>query len=340
MIVAADVFEAGTGGAIPFVRKGVILNNDYIARLKSRGIGYVLVETPQGYRGAPGEVLTLDFAVEDILFDGKVQINGDVSERIKIEAGERVVIEGEIGGGCIITSAKGGIMIKGSVRGTREDPIKITASQSIVIQNPAGISISFAEIKSNTEINISGFISDSSLSARDEIKVDGAVVRSQLYSQSRIKVRDCGDENTGQSVLTAKPAECRELTQEILKVDSKASELIKEKERFQNVIDLIKKLGKDIEQLSQEKKIELASGVKRFKEIEAEVAGLQAKKEEIKKEIEQHLAVKRIIVIGAVFPRTRITIENCGMEMTKKELGVAFYLKDFKLISSPYTGGF
>ncbi|MCL4490435.1 MAG: FapA family protein [Nitrospirae bacterium] len=339
MVIAADVFEAGSGVRIPFIRKGVALNNNYISRLKGRGIGYVLIETPQGYRGAPGEVLTLDAVHEDILFDGKVQINGKVSSQVKIEAGERIVIEGDVGEGCIFLSAKGGIMIKGSVYGTREEPVRIDVSQNILIHDPAGSSVNFADIKAGGDISISGNIGDSSVSARGGIVVDGAVMRSQVLSQVRIKIRDCGDKNLEPCVLMVKPFECRELSQEILKLDSGLSELLKERERLQNVIDLIKKLGRDIEQLTQEKRIELAAGVKRFREIEGEIVSFQSKKAEVKREMEQHLGIKRIMVAGSIYPRTKITIENSSVEMASKELGIAFYVKDFKVISSPYSGG-
>ncbi len=340
MVIAADVFEAGTAVNIPFVRKGVVLNENYISRIKSRGIGYVLIETPQGYRGAPGEILTLDSVLEDIYFDGKVQINGSVSPNMKIEAGERVIIEGDVAEGCIFTSSKGGIMIRGSICGTREDPVRITSAQNIMVQNPSGCSVSFADIRSDGEVSISGSVSDSSISAKSEINVAGTVLRSQLYSQTRIKIRECGDEHMEPSVLMARPFESRELSQEILKIDSRQLEILKEKEKLRNIIDLIKKLGKDIEQLPPAKKIELATGVKRFREIEGELSALQSRKTEVLKGMEQLLALKRIMVLGNIFPRTKVTIENCSVEIGTKALGVAFHIKDFKVVSTPYSGGF
>lgn len=340
MVIAADVFEAGSGVKIPFIRKGVALNNDYISRLRGRGIASVLIETPLGYRGAPGEVLTLEGVQEDIVFDGKVQVNGNVSPQVKIEAGERIVIEGNVGEGCIFISGKGGIMIRGSVYGTRDEPVKIEVTQNVMIQSPGGSSISFADIKAAGDISITGAVGDCSISARGEVAIDGMVMRSQVLSQTKIRLRDCGDEHMEPCVLMVKPFECRELSQEILKLDSGLSGLLREKERLQNVIDLIKKLGKDIEQLSQEKKVELATGVKRFREIDGEVASLNAKKEDIRKELEQYMGVKRITIVGSVHPRTKITIENSSMEMMKKELGLAFCVRDFKVVPSPYSGAF
>jgi uncharacterized protein (DUF342 family) len=342
MVIAADVFEANIGVNIPSVRHGVVLTNDYINRLKNRGIAYVLVETPEGYRGAPGEVYEIDSVhiKGDILFDGRVQINGDLSPQVKIEAGERIVIEGDVGEGCLLNSANGGILIKGSVCGSREYPVNVMSSQNVLVQSQSDYSASFADIKASGDINISGSITDSSISARGEIIIHGEVCNSTVYSQTRIMIKDCGSEWGDPSVLMVKPFECRELSQELLQLDAKSAEMLKEKERLQNTVGLIKKVGKDIGQLPHEKKIELAAGVKRFRQIEEEVSSLPRRKTEIKIKIEQSLEEKRIIVVGNIFPRSKVTIENSSLEMTKKVSGAAFFMKGLKVVLSPYSGGF
>ncbi|TAN41456.1 MAG: DUF342 domain-containing protein [Nitrospirae bacterium] len=343
MVVAADVFEAAIGMNMPFIRHGVVLNDTYIHSLKNRGIVYILIEPPEGYKGAPGEVYEVDNPDdirEDILFDGRVQIKGDLAPKIKIDAGERIIVEGDVGEGCILTSATGGILIKGCIRGSKESPVTFMASQNIFVQNKSEDSVSFADIKTSCDITISGDVCDSSISARGEVKIEGKAANSRIYSQSIIKIRDCGNELGDPSVLMVKPFECNDLSQELLKIDSRSAVILKEKEKLQNVVDLIKKLGKDVEQLPQDKKIELATGVKSFKALEVELSSFQEQKADIKKKVEQYLEIKRIAVQGNIFPRSKITIGNSSLEITKKESGTAFFVKERKVVSSPYSGGF
>lgn len=343
MVVASDIFEAAIGVNLPLIRHGVVLTDNYINSLKSRGILYVLIEPPEGYRGAPGEVYEVDDSLkinEDILFDGRVQIKGNLVAKIKIDAGERIIIEGDVGEGCVLTSATGGILVKGCIRGTKECPVNVMSSQNIFVQSKLEDSISFADIKTSCDITISGGVCDSAISARGEVRIEGKAENSRIYSQSIIKIRDCGNELGDPSVLMVKPFECSDLSQELLRLDSRLALIVKEKEKLQNVIDLIKKLGKDIEQLPQEKKIELATGVKSFRELEAEISSLQEQKADIKKKIAQYLEIKRIVVLGNIFPRSKVTIGSSSLELAKKETGTAFFVKELKLVSSPYSGGF
>jgi uncharacterized protein (DUF342 family) len=338
MVVASDIFETSIGGNIPLIRHGVLLNGDYIERLKNRGIAFVLVETASEYRGAAGETLELDTVKDDVIFDGKVQINCDIPSGIKIEAAESIVISGGVTQGCLISSTSGGVLIKGPVKGSGDNPVRVSSSQNVVIHGASG-PISFADIKSGGGVSASGIISDSTINARGEITIEGRAVKSNLFTQSRIKIRDCGDGDNG-CVFVVRPFECRELAQELLKTDSGMSELMKEKEKLKNVIELIKKLGKAIDQLPNEKKTEIALGVKRFKEIEGEISAAQGRKLEIKRAMDEILGVKRIIITGEIFPKTKITIESQSMEITTKEQGLAFCMKDFKVVSSPWAGGF
>ncbi len=342
MVVASDVFEAAIGTNIPFISRGVSLTGSYINSLKNRGIVYVLIETPEGYRGSPGEVYEIDSGniKGNILFDGRIHIKGNLPPNLKIEAGERIIIEGEIGEGCTVTSATGGILIKGSVCGSKENPVNIMSSQNISIQSRAEDSVSFSDIKTSADMNISGGVRNSSISARGEIKIEGAACNSQVYSQSAIKLGNCGDEFGDPSVLMVKPFECRELSQELLKLDSALNAILKEKEKLQNIVDLIKKLGKDIEQLPKEKKNELAVGVKRFKEIEGEVLSIQTKKAEIKRAVGQYLETKRVAVFGNIFPRSKVTLGSSTLEITNKEASAAFFVKDLKVVSAPCSGRF
>lgn len=334
MIVADNVYES-KGGAIPLISRGVVLSNDYINRLVSRGIMTLYIEMPDHYKGVQGETLELKAVNKDINFEGKLQVNGDVPENIKIEAGESIVIKGSVNKNCIISSKTGAVKIDGHVTGAAEGLVRITSSQKVHLMSAA-----FAEIKTNSDVKVSGDVYDALVTARGEIAIEGKACRSELYSQSKIIAGECGSGSEEPVALIVRPFECRGLFNELLKIDSGTMELLKEKERLQNIVDLIRKLGKGIEQLPQDKKLEMASGVKRFKAIEGELSTLQSRKVEIKNELEGHLGMKRVIVFGNVFPGVRVTIENSRLEIVKQDQRLAFYMKDFKVVSSLYSGGY
>ena len=237
MIVADNVYES-KGGAIPLISRGVVLSNDYINRLVSRGIMTLYIEMPENYKGAQGETLEIKTVNKDINFDGKLQINGDVPENIKIEANESIVIKGNVNKNCIISSKTGAVKIDGQVTGAAEELVRITSSQKVYLTSAA-----YADIKTNSDVKVSGDIYDALVNARGEIAIDGKALRAELYSQSKIIVGECGNDLEEPVTLIVRPFECRGLFNELLKIDSRVMELIKEKERLQNVIDLIRRLG-------------------------------------------------------------------------------------------------
>lgn len=334
MIVADNVYES-QGSAIPLISRGVVLSSDYISRLLSRGIMTLYIEIPENYKGIQGETLELKDVKKDINFDGKLQITGDVPENIKIEAAESIIIKGNVNKNCIISSKTGAVKIDGHVIGALERLVKITSSQKIYLKSAV-----FGEIKTTGDVKVSEDICDTLVTARGEIAIDGKAYRVELYSQSKIFVGECGNSSEEPATLIVRPFECRGLFNELLKIDSRVMELIKEKERLQNVIDLIRKLGRGIEQLPQDKKLEMASGVKRFKDIEGELSTLQSRKIEIKNELEGHLGMRRVMVMGNVFPGAKIMIENSRFNIDKQDQRLAFYMKDFKVVSSLYSGGY
>lgn len=334
-IVAADVFEGAVGGEFPLLGRGVVLTPDYIKSLKKHGVNELLVVTPPGYRGRPGEILAPTTITEDIFFDGGVELNCKVPRSSKIEAAESIRIEGEVEAGCVITSATGSIVIRGAIKGTSDQKIRISAAKNVVIETSEDKPIAYVDIKTVGGITITGGVQESTISARGEIQVSGQVLKSQVYTQTRMKLGECGDELMQQPcVLVVKPYVCRDLLQELLKNDTAVAALRKEKEKLVNLVDLIKKMGKNIEQLPPDKKIALASGIKRFQEVEAEIRGLESAKVELKKDMERHLGVDRILVRGKLFPGAKIMIENYGTMVKERMRMASFSVQNHAVVST------
>lgn len=335
-IIAADIFDPAADGDLPLIRRGVCLTPEYIEGLKNHGINNVLVETPPGYKGKPGEVLAPLQITEDILFDGKVEANCNITPQRKIEAAESVIINGNVAEGCIITSATGNVIIRGAVEGTDKDRIKISAARKIIIEPADKTPLLFSDIKTVGEIAISCDVHDSTVAARGKIKIKGRVNKGQIYTQSSMRIAGCGDATgEGQCHLIVKPYECRKLFQALLQGDAKLETLQQEKDKLLNVIELIKRLGKNVEQLPQEKKMAYALQVKRFQTVEKELTTLAQEKIIITNEIQGQLGSKRIRVAGPVYPNTKVSIENSSMVVTDILKSVAFSIQNFKVVSTP-----
>ncbi|MDH5299608.1 MAG: hypothetical protein OEV91_11370, partial [Desulfobulbaceae bacterium] len=135
MVVAADIFDQDFGGELPIIGRGVELSATFINRLKERGIQDLLIITPAGYRGAPGETLAPTEVKGNILFDGAIELACDVPPATRIEGGETVSITGNVAAGCNIISATGDIVINGSLRGEAGKHIILSAAHRITIKN-------------------------------------------------------------------------------------------------------------------------------------------------------------------------------------------------------------
>ncbi len=326
MVVASDVYISGIN--IPVVRCGVVLSQTYIEKIRKHGVAFIHIETSDNYKGSSGESITLGSIEKDVIFEGKVQISGDVKSDIKIEAGESIIINGNIPEGCFLSSKTGGVVVKGGMHGNVDNPVNLTARQNVTME-----SASFAIIKTDGDFAATGDISDTNLVARGEVKIGGRILRGQIQTQSRMVLGECGSEEASQTMLVVKPLEAQDIMQELLEIDAAVSGLTEEKEVLQNIIDLIKKLGKAVDQLPQDKRLEFAKGVKRFKNIEGALAALDSKKAEIKGKIDRLLSVRRIIVTGEIFPGTVVSIANKSLIITAKSSRLSFCVKDNKIVA-------
>lgn len=322
MIVADDIYLSGID--IPLVRRGVSLSQSYIDKVAEHGVPFIHIILPNDYRGKPGETVILHKLKDDLVFEGKVQIEGGISEDIKITAGESVVINGDVSPGCIISSATGGAIIKGAIKGSKDKRCKVEVKQKVSMESSA-----HAEIKTEGDVIITHDSFDSTITSKGEISAGGRIVGSQLISMARIKVGECGEK----AVLIVKPYECRQILQDLLKLDVASENLKIERNRLVNELYLIKKLGKAIEELQEDQRKKMTEAVARLKAIEAELTSLPQKKEDMTKEMEPHLQMKRILINGDIHPNTKIMIDNYTTVITEKSFKLAFYIKDKKVIA-------
>lgn len=334
MVVAVDIFGNEFSGELPILARGVQLSNVFINKLKERGITELTIVTPEGYQGSPGEILAPQTITKDVTFRGSVEIECDIPGETKIEAGETITINGDIDPGCNITSSEGEIIIVGKLQGAGDKHIILSAAKKITIKNTANTPISSVDIRSVGDVIIDGDITDSTIAAKGRLRIEGRVTRSKIYSQNRIRVKDCGD---GQypCQLFVKPKDSHAYFQELLTLDITFNKLQQEQQHLQNTIDLIKKLGKDIETLPQESKMQMALDIKRFREVSGEISSGQSHKGVLKKKIADVLGSNWIFITRQGNPKTKITIENYSLVLDTQITGRAFFVHDMKVDSAP-----
>ncbi len=176
MVVASDLYI--TGVKFPLARKGLILNEEHISKLKSHGIAFVYVEHSENYKGSSGQTLALSSVENDIIFEGKVELKGNVPANTSIDAGDSVIIEGDVADGCQIFSRSGVIVIKGFVYGTGDNPLQLYAKQNISVG-----SATHAVIKTDGEFITEGDIIDTTQAVEE-----GSIYNfRQRYRRSRYK---------------------------------------------------------------------------------------------------------------------------------------------------------
>jgi uncharacterized protein (DUF342 family) len=330
MVVASDVYM--TGVRFPLARRGLILSAEHINKLKNHGVAFVYIEQTENYKGLPGQTLTLSSIDSDIGFNGRVEVKGNVPANTSIDAGESVVIEGDVGDGCRIFSRSGAIVIRGFVYGTGENPLHLQAKQNISVGNVAN-----ATVKTEGEFTTEGDIIDTVVNAKGEVKVSGRVIRSQINTNMRMILGECGNKECEPCALSVSPLEFQETMQELLKTDSVIAGLSKEKAQLQNIIDLIKKLGSNVENLPQDKKVELAKGVKRFKDITAEISVLSAKKVDLGEKLKEIMGIRRIIINREIYPNVKVQMGNKIFAVTAKEQRVAFCVRENTMVMEILT---
>ncbi|MBF0559507.1 MAG: DUF342 domain-containing protein [Nitrospirae bacterium] len=331
--LAEDIVDLSRGSNFSLLMKrGVVLSREHIEKLEKYGVCFLYVEVPAGQKSSPGETYEYDAVTADIISEGNVVIKCAIPPYTKIDAGKSVVIKGNISEGCIVASKKGGVSVRGEIRGTRDSLVKIISFQDLSIHSHSQHSITFADMIAEGDIKIVGGIADSAVSCKGELKIDGRAERSQLYSQSRIRVFECGDEiEKDTCMLMVRPFECDLLAQELLKIDSKLSEFAMERQKMESVVELIRRLGKGVSRLSEDKKMNLAAVAKRYQEIERESALLLDEKSRVTKEIENMMSVRRIIVSGGIYPGVKVSVRNLSRVIMKKKSSVAFFVKDNKV---------
>lgn len=335
MVVGTDIFEPG-GSMFPLVTEGFVLDKDTIFRLKSKNIAYVLIQVPKGYRGAPGEVFELYSVKEDVDFDGRLELHKDMQSGLNLRAGETIVVSCDVAQGTNLESRTGNISIKGSVLGTEEKPVRITAAGNIVIQGASDQSINFTEIKAGGTVSSTLDINDSSVTAGGDITFNGSVVNCQIQGGARIKLKDCGADKSKGCIISSTPVEHVQLYSKLNAATERIEEIEAEQEKLQGIITLVRKLGSGISAYPPDKRKELASAAKHYKEIEDEHLYLINDRNEIVRELTVSLALKRIIITGDIFPPTTISIEDNSLDIIKKERCLSFFVKDFKLLSVPF----
>lgn len=325
MVIAANVHEPDHEDGLPLISAGTMLIDSYIERLKSREITWVYTEIPPEMVGAPGEHLDVEHIKKDIRYEGKLNVVGFVAEGVSVDARERLSITGDIGKGASITCREGSLVLRGSALGDKGAPVRITVGQNVILDNAR-----HSEIKSGGEVKITGSISGSSLIARGEVHIEGAASSSKLYSQDVMRIASTDAEDLPLA-LTVKPLRSQELLQELLRIDATITGLGEEKQRLSNIIELIKKLGASIADLPQEKKVALATDVKRYKEIDQEIAQGEERKKQIMLENERLLAMPWVLIHGTIAQGTKITILNSTLELKQAVAHKAFSVRNFKI---------
>lgn len=335
MVVGMDIYEQGKS-RFPLVTEGFVLDKDTIFRLKSKDLPYILLQVPKGYKGEPGEVFELYLLKEDIDFAGRVEVHKGIQPGIKIKAGETIVVSCDLAEGCSLENMTGNISIKGSILGTAEKPVKISTLGDVIIQGTPSNMVCFAEIKAGREVSTTLDVWSSSITAAGDVNLKSTATAVNIVSESRVHVRNCVSGEDSACSISVKPIDHLALMKKMETLDVRIAKFEKAIDGMQNIAATIKKLGPAIYNVAADKKRDLLAGQRKLKELEEELEYMLRDREELKREIDLSLSVKRISITGDIFPGTKVCIENKCMTVENKERSLSFLIRNSQIMSVPY----
>ncbi|MBF0541603.1 MAG: DUF342 domain-containing protein [Nitrospirae bacterium] len=322
--------EKGGAEFQSLIQAGVIVSAKLVELIKGH-VEYVVIDA-RSVKVSLDETVISEEVKKNITVTGNLRISAKINPNIKIKAGNKITIEGNVPEGCSIESDTAEIMIKGNVIGTDKSIVRIKCPKNLSVH-----SFKFTEVTCGSTVRINNDAIDSKITAKDEVSVSGSVIRSKITTQASIKVNNCGSPTEkGLNELTIKSDNYEKLCMTFTSEASKTPEFMKNIKQSAENIDKVKtqthKLMKSQEKIPNDKKkqlVELLEATEqKYQDSKEKLVLHQAKLTEIAQQLTNQLLQNKIIISGTLFPPALILIENTFLQWTKLDQKVTFYIHE------------
>lgn len=273
----------------------------------------------------------VDLKSGNIVFDGSVVVEGDVSAGMKVKASGDIKIKGMVENAHI--DAGGDINIKGAVIGRAETNSSDTENL-VTIDAKGSVSAKFVEnalIHSGHKIMIQDWIVNSDVTAINEVVVGkkdakkGQIMGGSVTSGILVKAMNIGS-HAG-ATTNIQVGNASDLDEEIHKVGIQISQQTKALFELQKVFKDLK--NNPTRQAKEMLKKALASK----KQFEAELISLRTQAEVMEQE-KRRIKNAKVVVEKQVYSGVSINISHHNKNLQEDISGRTFSLKDGKIVQS------
>ena len=275
------------------------------------------------------KVDNVDLKSGNIIFDGSIIVEGDVSLGMKVKASGDIKIKGMVENA--ILEAGGDIQIKGAVVGRAENNAPAT-DDLVKIDALGSVSAKFvenAQINAGNKIMVQDWVIKSTLTAVNEIIVGkkdakkGQIIGGSITSGILVKAMNIG--SSAGAVTHIQVGNAADIDQEKDKIGIKISQQSKALFELQKVFKDLKNNP------TAQAKDMLKKALVSKKEFERELLQLRAQEAELERE---KLRIKnaKVVVDIKVYSGTSINISKFNKEIQEDLGGRTFTIKDGKIV--------
>ncbi|MDH5300769.1 MAG: FapA family protein [Gammaproteobacteria bacterium] len=309
----------------------------------SQGDPDLLISTTTGQPVIKGNGVTIenvlrlkkvDLSTGNVKFDGSVEVEGEVSRGMKIEATGDIIIRGVVEAAILL--AGGDVLVDGSIIGGGDvrDPKGELLSTAATIKAGAAVSFKVGEyvyVEAGDCIYVEELAMSCELHALNEVVVGtknarrGQVVGGLAHSGVFIKVLQAGGQSGVKTVFEISYP--KGIGGEIKKLDDEIA--VQDNKLFQVKRTLLS-FRRDPKNVNKQKAMQL---IQDKRNLEGQIAELEAKKEKLMMQIER-VKKGQVLVGRNTFAGTVIKIGNADKTISEDTKGVGYRLYEDKHIVS------
>ena len=268
--------------------------------------------------------VTSQFSIQH---DGPINIKGNVDSGATIIAKDDIQIKGDVSQ-AIIKSINGSINIKGGLKGAGTHCL---AGKDISVHFVYNLTL-----RANNNIYVREIAMESHMTAKNSIYMDsgrGLIEGGEIEAGKDIVANVIGNDKSIPTTLRIINFKQAEIYSVLSRYEKEGEALKKEISETEKLIEVIRLLGNKVVMLPLEKKQDLVSKIKKFDTLQAELAELEIKKNQLFQfRPEQYDLDRAIIANQILFIGTAVYMDNAKLFIQENFKKVILYKKGIIII--------
>jgi len=218
----------------------------------------------------------VDYSTGNIIFNGDVEIGGDVLTGFRVTSTGDIRIRGTVEGAEII-STKGSIYVSRGIVG--QEKARIVAKKDVKAEF-----INDATIIAGNDVEVKEYIIRSNVTAENEVRAvegRGMIVGGKVCAEKLIDAKVAGSPNSVRTELYIAKRINKDVYEKMLYIEQDIGNLEKRQKSLRKDIEFIELLRRKLKKFPKDKKEELKSLVDKLKKVEEMLKEVKKKKAEL-----------------------------------------------------------